>query len=88
MGVHDNFFSLGGHSLLATQLACQLQAYFYVTVPLAKIFANPTLADLIDVLAKLHGKRETVETIAETWQGVIIKNPAASGGELYPKRLN
>ncbi len=46
VGVDDDFFALGGHSLLATRLAATLRDTFQVNLPLARVFATPTVAAL------------------------------------------
>ena len=53
IGVHDNFFELGGHSLLGTQALARLRAADGVELPLAALFANPTVADLAREVAKV-----------------------------------
>jgi amino acid adenylation domain-containing protein len=46
VGRHDNFFELGGHSLLAVTLISRLRQTLSIEVPLAEVFAGPTLSDL------------------------------------------
>ncbi|MFF4013392.1 acyltransferase domain-containing protein, partial [Streptomyces sp. NPDC001717] len=44
IGVDDDFMQLGGDSLLFTRLGARLQESFPVDVPLADVFAHPTIA--------------------------------------------
>ncbi|MFI6785818.1 amino acid adenylation domain-containing protein [Nonomuraea sp. NPDC050383] len=46
VGRHDNLFDLGGHSLNATRIASRLREALEVQVPLRKLFAHPTVAEL------------------------------------------
>ncbi|MFT3663632.1 amino acid adenylation domain-containing protein [Piscinibacter sp.] len=49
-GVHEHFFMLGGSSLTATQVAARLRTRSGVELPLATLFACPTVATLADAV--------------------------------------
>ena len=53
-GVHDDFFDHGGHSLLAIKLTTRLGRSLGVDVPLRAVFQAPTIAQLADLLPRLH----------------------------------
>ena len=46
VGVDDNFFELGGHSLLVVEMALALERDLGVSLPIADLFANPTVRQL------------------------------------------
>ena len=50
VGVQDNFFELGGHSLLAVRLMSEIQRQFQKNLPLASLFQNPTIEELVHLL--------------------------------------
>ncbi len=54
IGVHDNFFDLGGHSLLATTLVSRLREVFEVDVPVQRVFASPTIAEMSCAIVELQ----------------------------------
>ena len=43
LSLDDDFFDLGGHSLLITRVRSRLEAALGVELPLAELFASPTL---------------------------------------------
>ncbi len=49
VGIEDDFFDIGGTSLAATALVARLSATFGVTVRLASLFEQPTIAALAEV---------------------------------------
>ncbi|TDV49928.1 non-ribosomal peptide synthetase [Actinophytocola oryzae] len=57
-GVHDDFFDHGGHSLLAIKLTTRLGRELGVDVPLRVVFQAPTIAELSDLLPRLHAATE------------------------------
>ena len=54
IGIHDDFFLLGGDSLLATELAVKLKERLGVTLPVALMFSEPTVAGLAGGIASLN----------------------------------
>ena len=44
IGVETNFFDLGGHSLLAVPILSRMKGKFGQAIPLAQLFADPTVA--------------------------------------------
>ena len=46
VGVRDNFFELGGDSLLAVQVVDKIRQATNVSVPVARFYADPTVASL------------------------------------------
>ncbi|OLT58218.1 non-ribosomal peptide synthetase [Moorena bouillonii] len=52
IGIHDNFFDLGGHSMNATQVVSRVQQRLPVEFSISKLFQNPTIAQLAEVLVE------------------------------------
>ncbi|MFO1432620.1 MAG: amino acid adenylation domain-containing protein [Candidatus Competibacteraceae bacterium] len=67
IGIHDHFFTdLAGDSLHATRLMNQLQKQLEVTIPLASLFENPTVAELGSYL-KAHYRDALAKVLNGTW---------------------
>ena len=63
IGIGSNFFELGGHSLLAVRMMNQLKNRYGVTVPIATLFARPTVAQLASLIhdeAKIESSESLV----------------------------
>ncbi|WP_040495885.1 non-ribosomal peptide synthetase, partial [Fulvivirga imtechensis] len=53
VGIHDNFFDLGGHSLKATRLITQIHKHFGITIPLQKLFTEPTIRQMAENIVEV-----------------------------------
>ena len=51
-GIADDFFELGGHSLLALRLIARVETQFKHSLPVASIFAAPTVESFARILRK------------------------------------
>jgi amino acid adenylation domain-containing protein len=54
IGIHDNFFELGGHSLLATRLVSRVRQAFDVDLPLERVFASATIAEMCCAIVEIQ----------------------------------
>ena len=54
IGIHNDFFVLGGHSLLAITLLNRINKALKVALTLRDLFANRTIAKLVDRIAALE----------------------------------
>jgi amino acid adenylation domain-containing protein len=50
IGIRDNFFDLGGHSLLAARMVNRIEQVCGKKIPLAILFAGPTIENLANAL--------------------------------------
>jgi amino acid adenylation domain-containing protein len=50
-GVHDNLFALGGHSLTATRFVARVADTYGVSLPVHRVFAGPTIAELAEAVS-------------------------------------
>ncbi|MFE9581762.1 amino acid adenylation domain-containing protein [Nocardia sp. NPDC006044] len=76
VGREDNFFDLGGHSLLAAQLILRLKQTFGEDIALGSLFARPTVAGVVALLAGEAATEETIDLEAEV-AAAIESWPAA-----------
>jgi amino acid adenylation domain-containing protein len=51
VGVHDNLFAIGGHSLTATRFVARVGDLYGVALPVHRVFATPTVAELAEAVA-------------------------------------
>ncbi len=79
VGIHDNFFMLGGHSMLAVNVNFRLREAFLVDLPLRTLFETPTVAGVVDAIAKLWGDAEVVEKVAQTFMEVAQLSKKTDG---------
>jgi amino acid adenylation domain-containing protein len=61
VGVDDHFLELGGHSLMATQIVSRVSQAFQVDISPAHIFANPTVARLVQLIMQLKNSGPEVQ---------------------------
>jgi acyl transferase domain-containing protein/acyl carrier protein len=71
VGMTDNFFELGGNSLAAAQLNARISSLYDIDLPVDRVLANPTPAELCDAVLtiKLNAK-ELPETILDTLENL------------------
>ena len=68
IGIRDNFFELGGHSLLAISMLDRMERLFGRKIPVAALFAEPTIQTLS--LALWNAERnEAVSPLVEVQRG-------------------
>jgi acyl carrier protein len=65
VGIHDNFFDLGGHSLLIAQMLARIQEAFQVELPLRRVFEDPTISGVGEILLETSDDRARVEQTAD-----------------------
>ncbi len=82
VGMTDNFFELGGHSLAAAQLNTRISSLFDIDLPVNRVLANPTPAELCDAILtiKLEAKElperflDTLENLSEEEAKKYLEN--------------
>ncbi|HSF38648.1 MAG TPA: amino acid adenylation domain-containing protein, partial [Thermoanaerobaculia bacterium] len=87
MGVHDHFFEAGGNSLTAVLLISRVRQAFDVELPLARLFENPTVAEIALAILEEQGSRVLnleMETMLSELEGLSdeeVRSLLASGLE-------
>ncbi len=85
VSIDDDFFALGGHSLLATQVLARLERALAVELPVAALFAAPTIAALAALVEEaVEEARRPAAAPARAAAPPLAARPAAAGaaGEL------
>ncbi|UFH57438.1 amino acid adenylation domain-containing protein [Spirosoma sp. KNUC1025] len=75
IGLDEDFFDSGGHSLLAVQLVNEIQRQTGYSMPVASVFANPTLRKLATYL-------KTTEVQA-VWHPLVAVKPQGDRHPLF-----
>jgi amino acid adenylation domain-containing protein len=88
VGRTDSFFDLGGHSLAAVLLLDRVERHFGRRLPLASLFARPTLAAMAEALRDEEGEPSAGSLVALQPDGE--RTPLfcvhAAGGSVLPYR--
>jgi len=88
IGIEDQFFALGGHSLLAVRVTARIEKAFGRKLPLAAIFAAPTIERLAAVIRnEMREGSLTADTSLVELQGKGTKPPLflvhGAGGGMF-----
>ena len=76
VGVHDGFFALGGHSLLAPRILLGVREAFGIDVPLARLLAAPTVAELAEEVERLRRGEAAAEDAPIDLAAEAVLDPA------------
>jgi amino acid adenylation domain-containing protein len=83
ISIRDSFFDLGGHSLLAVRVIGRVQKTFGQTLPLATLFAQPTIEQIAVLLRRGFDVAELSPLVAlretGTFTSLFLVHPAGGG---------
>ncbi|HEX4954551.1 MAG TPA: amino acid adenylation domain-containing protein [Thermoanaerobaculia bacterium] len=79
VGIRDNFYELGGHSLLATQITSRMWDRYRVELPLDRMLAGPTVAELAAVVTELRAEQIDGERLAALLSEIEAEGAAEVG---------
>lgn len=57
ISIYDNFYDLGGDSIIGMTILAEIQKEFNVELPMEKIFNNPTISAISEIIPQYQGSK-------------------------------